>query len=392
MEGKSIRWLTGLLCFLMLGTAGCMNTAFRHASMPADMSYMTEMMSADAMRLPVGDGTSVAVTGNLEQTTNATDRLIMYDATLHVVVPEAGSVLSAIKTLAANLGGYMQSLTGNAIVLRIPGPRLNDAIRQIEQMGEISFRQIMGTDVTEEMLDLDIRQNNMEETRVRLVKLLDRAVKVEELLAIEKELQRVTEAIEVMKGRIKYLMHAVNYSTLTVQVNAPVPVAELQDVIPFPWVRQLASDILLRPDVSYTPDQRFRRWLKMDLPPNCVKLHETKGCTRAMSGNGVMLLIRRESNFEDGSLDFWAPLVRRSLVAEKAVALGNTEEVTLDSGARGLKFTGLKTLGRKTYQYTLWLVVTEDDIYRFECWGLAEEVAKMQSQLDKAAKSMRIRP
>ncbi len=182
---------------------------------------------------------------------------------------------------------------GERAELRIPGPRLSDAIRQIEQMGEISFRQITGTDVTEEMLDLDIRLKNMEETRDRLVKLLDRAGNVEDLLAVEKELQRVTTELEVMKGRIKFLTHAVTYSTLTVRVNASVPLAELQDVIPFPWVRQLASDILLRPDVSYTPEQRFRHWLKMDLPPNCVKLRETKGYTLIMSGNGVMLLLRR---------------------------------------------------------------------------------------------------
>jgi hypothetical protein len=389
MRGMSIRWLASLPCLVIFITVGCTTMYSKKAYMPPDavMSMVTDASPAQA-----ADDTKVAEDGNVEQTTNATDRLIMYDATLHVVVTDAGAALSAIRTMAANLGGYMQSLTGNAIVLRIPGPRLNEAIGQVERMGELTLRQITGTDVTEEMLDLDIRLKNMEETRARLVKLLDRAVKVEELLAVEKELQRVTESLEVMKGRIKYLSHAVKFSTLTVHVNAPVPQAELQDVMPFPWVRQLASEILLRQDVSYTPDQRFRRWLKMDLPSNCVKVHEEKGYTRIMSGSGVMLLIRRESNFEGGSLEFWAPLVRRSLAAEKALALDNTEDVTLASGAHGLKFAGTKTLGRKTYRYMLWLVATEEDIYCFECWGVADEVAKMQPQLDKAAKSMGIRP
>jgi len=372
---------------------GCATMAAKHKQYSAPACEALPERTADGVSVSQAeDGTKVAEDGNFEQTTNATDRLIMYDATLHIVVPDAGSALTAIKTMADNLGGYMQSLTGNAIVLRIPGPRLNEAMRQVEKLGEVSYREIKGTDVTEEMLDLDIRLKNMQETRDRLVKLLDRAVKVEELLAVEKELQRVTESLEVMKGRIKYLSHAVKYSTLTVQVNAPVPQAELQDVIPFPWVRQLASDVLLEPEANFTPEQRFRQWLKMDLPPNCIKLSEAKGFTRVMSGNGVILLIRREKNFEGGSLEFWAPLVRRSLVAEKAIALGNTEEVTLDSGARGLKFTGTKKLGRKAYQYTVWIVVTKDDIYSFECWGLSDEVSKMQSQLDKAAKSMKIKP
>jgi len=392
-----IRWLAVLLCILTLSATGCRSKAFRHSSMSSDMFMTDALMAADSTPLRAEYGTPTeyetrAETGNVEQTTNATDRLIMYDASLHVVVTDADSALRAIKAMTAKLEGYVQSLTGDSIILRIPGPRLNDAIRQIEQMGDISFRQLIGTDVTEEMLDLDIRLKNMEETRDRLVKLLDRAGNVEELLAVEKELQRVTAELEVMKGRVKYLTHAVTYSTLTVRVNAPVPQAELQDIIPFPWVRQLASDVLLRPNASYTPDQRFRQWLKMDLPPNCVKLREMKGYTLVMSGNGVVLLIRRVGNFKGGSLGFWAPIVRRSLIAEKTLALGGTENVTLDSGAQGLKFTGTRTLGRKAYQYTLWLVATAEDIYTLECWGEADEVTKMQSQRDTSAKSMNIYP
>ena len=159
MQETSIRWIAVLLSFLLFGATGC--RSYKHISMAPPIPPPAGMLEAAVSSSQTGEGTKVAETGNLEQTTNATDRLIMYDATLHVVVPDAGSALSAIRTMATALGGYMQSLTGNAIVLRIPEPRLNDAIRQVEQMGEIAFRQITGTDVTEEMLDLDIRLKNM---------------------------------------------------------------------------------------------------------------------------------------------------------------------------------------------------------------------------------------
>jgi len=175
-------------------------------------------------------------------------------------------------------------------------------------------------DVTEEMLDLDIRLKNMQEMRDRLVALLDRAANVEELLAVEQELQRVTAELELIKGRIKYLSHAVSYCTLTVHVNSSVPQEELLEVIPFAWVRSLAADIIPRPGASYTPERRSRHWLKMDMPPNCVTLSEIKGCTRIVSGNGVMLLIRRHDNFAGGSLEFWNPIIRRFLLTGRAMA------------------------------------------------------------------------
>jgi hypothetical protein len=228
--------------------------------------------------------------------------------------------------------------------------------------------------------------------RDRLAALLERAEKIEELLSIEKELQRVTSDLERIKGRIKYLTNAVNYSTLTVRVNTPIAQVELREVIPFPWVRSLASDVLLRPGDRFTPVRRWRRWLRMDTPPGFVTVSDVRDHTRMMNGNFVTLLARRHKNFEDGRLDFWEPLIRRHLMAGKTLAMGETEPIRLDSGARGLKLSGTLTQNRKLHRYALWIVATDSDIYTLECWGADEEVESLMPQLEKSARSMRIRP
>lgn len=386
----AVGWI-GVLFSCVLGlSSGCATYARR---MPYSMAAMPMPLAADVVDTSQpGDGTRVAEDGNVEQTTNALDRIMAYDATLHIVVSDADNALMAMKTIGVNLGGYMQSLSGSAIVLKIPAARLNEAIRQIEALGEVAARRITGLDVTEEMMDLDIRLRNLQETRDRLSKLLEKAVKVDEVLAIEKELQRVTENLELMKGRIQYLSHSVKYSTLTVNVNAPMPQAEVQDVVPVAWVRELGPDKFMGRYANYSPDQRFRRWLKMSLPPNCVKLSESKGRTLIMSGSGVMILVQREENFENGGEGFWAPLVRRSLTVDKAMAVGDWEQVKLDTGVSGQRLSGTRRMGRRTYQYELWLVCTDDDVYTFECWGEAEEMTRMRPQLEVSAKSMDIRP
>lgn len=389
MPIRTILSRLAVLVLLVLPTAGCVTYA--------KMRTADGIAVSDALALPVpmsepaGD-TAPAEEGNIEVTTNAAARLMTYDATLTLVVQDAERTLAQLRAMSVRLGGYMQSLADNAIVLRIPAARLNDALHEAEQCGEVTSRQITGNDVTGEMLDLDTRLRNMQAARDRLATLLEQATKVEEVLAVEKELQRITENLELLKGRIKYLTHAVAYSTLTVRLNAPLAQTELKEAIPFDWVHGLAQDVVPDPGVNYSAEQKFREWIRMELPPGCVKLHETKGYTRAMTGTGVAILVRREKNFENGSLAFWEPLVRRSLAAERTLALGETLRTPLKNGTEAIKITGTRTIGRKTYQYVLWLTANEDDVHTFEAWGETAPMAAIADALDQSAKSMRIKP
>ena len=385
MQNRALRGVVGVLA-VMVTAAGCAtqdwNPPRAYAQAGAAMSPEAVVLAGERFE----SGKLVAATGP-EESTNATDRLMTYDATLRVVVQDVSGSLAALQKMAASLKGYMQSMSESSIILRIPGVQLNEAIRQVEKVGEVASREIKGTDVTEEMRDLDIRLRNMQEMRDRLVKLMDKGDKVEDLLKVEKELERVTESLELLKGRIQYLSHAVAYSTLTVLLNSPVPQTELRDVIPFPWVRNLATDVVLRPEASFDPERHWFSWLKMDLPPSYVKLAEESGWTRAMSGNGVMLMIQRERNFKEGTVAFWTPIVRRWLLGSKVIAIGETQNVTLGTGAPGFSLSGTKTIGRKTYQYMLLTIVGRKYLYTCECWGPAEDVAKDREAIDKAFRS-----
>jgi hypothetical protein len=341
---------------------------------------------------PEETGTAAAELAGVEQTSNAVERLIIYDATVRLVVKDVPGTLSSLKRLASSLGGYMQAMSDNSITLRIPAKQLNETLQRVEDMGEVTSRDIRATDVTEEMLDLDIRLRNAEEARNRLIKLLDKAEKVEDMLKIEKELQRVTEDIERMKGRIKYLSQAVAFSTITVNLNAIAPAAEMREVIPFHWVRQLGDDVTLDEGMEFAPSKRFRPWIRMTLPPSYVRVLDEDGCTRALSGRGVAVLVQRERNFQGGTLEFWTPIVRRWLAQGRAMSVGESVDVALDGGAKGIAMSATVTAGRKTCTYLLSMAVNKDHVYIFECWGPQEDVNKDRDALAAAFRSMNVRP
>lgn len=395
---RSLRWAPVWWSLLLLIGSGCKTYYSKTGGVMlpprAGMDRLSDaaaleggMASADAV-----GGEQTATTGGVEQSAKAAERLMTYDATLCVVVQNVARAMESLKSMTGNLKGYMQSMSENSISLRIPAARLNDAFEEVGKLGEITARTIKGDDVTEEMMDLDIRLRTTEETRNRLAELLKKSDKVEDLLKVEKEMQRVVEQLELIKGRIKYLSHAVAYSTLTVELNSPVAQTEQQEVIPFEWVRNLASDIVLNPDASFTPSRHWWSWLKMELPSAFVKLSEHEGRTRAMSGNGVMLLVRRQENFEGGTPVFWTQIIRRWLVSNRVIALSAVKDVTLMTGAKGTEFVGTKDVGRKTFQYVLVIVVDRKYIHTVECWGPVEEMAKERATVDESVKTLKVRP
>jgi len=77
----------------------------------------------------------------------------------------------------------------------------------------------LGEDVTEEYRDLEIRLDSAEKTRKRYLELLNKAEKVDEILKIERELERLNGEIDLLKGKINRLTHLAQYATITVQTS-----------------------------------------------------------------------------------------------------------------------------------------------------------------------------
>ena len=80
-------------------------------------------------------------------------------------------------------------------------------------------------DVGEEFVDINARVANAKRLEERLVNLLaTRTGKLEDVLAVERELARVREEIERSEGRIRYLKTRAAISTLSVTVHEPMPI------------------------------------------------------------------------------------------------------------------------------------------------------------------------
>jgi hypothetical protein len=149
--------------------------------------------------------------------------MVVFTARIELEVGDVDSTLDDLLALTEDYGGFIASVntrsgTG-AITIRVPQTWFYDAVSDVEGLGEVQNRDIKGEDVTEDYVDLQARLSNLERQEERLNEILALGTTVEEVLKVEKELERVRGEIEGLKGEIQYLESRVELATITVLLN-----------------------------------------------------------------------------------------------------------------------------------------------------------------------------
>ena len=188
------------------------------------------------------------------ETASATDTptagpLLIYTAELNLAVHEVREHMNEVIAVADDVGGFLASQDQAVVVIRVPASRFRETLNRIEALGDVLNRQIAAQDVSDQVRDIRIRLRNAIQMRDRLAELLERAETVPESLTIERELERLTESIELLRGQLRVLEDRVAYSTITVRFQ---PIRQDREVprerfrLPFPWLNDLGLHRLMR--------------------------------------------------------------------------------------------------------------------------------------------------
>ncbi len=156
---------------------------------------------------------------------------LIYTAELSLEVDNARLAVEAADSLAVASGGLVADsrITQNAdgketatVRLRIPSQRLDEVLVQLRQLGAVRHEVLYTEDVTKDYADMETRLAVKEETGARLRHLLtSQAGNLADVLAVERELGRVTEEIELLKGERRYYDERIAYSTVTLTLVEP---------------------------------------------------------------------------------------------------------------------------------------------------------------------------
>ena len=165
--------------------------------------------------------------GVLAQVGSAQQRVIK-TANLELEVPrgEFRSSVEDVIALAQQLDGVVQSTSIDdtsrrmgMIQIRVPSNVFESALAQLDAIGDIKSEHIEGEDVGEEFVDLQARLRNGRAQERVLLRLMDRATSVADTIRVQRQLERVQQGIEQLKGRLRFLEDRTSLSTITIDLR-----------------------------------------------------------------------------------------------------------------------------------------------------------------------------
>jgi len=221
--------------------------------------YVEPNMPAPTMTTDNSKAARVANLSPVVSTEAQTDRLVIQNVDMSIVVRDVAARLNAIEQMAQEMGGYVvsanlyQNIVNGVkvpeaqVMIRVPVKRLNEALEKIKaDTVDVPSQNQNSQDVTAEYVDLQSRLKNLEAAEAQLLKIMEKAEKTEDVLAVFNQLTSIREQIEVIKGQIKYYEESAALSAISVHIvaEASVQPIEVGGWKINGWVKEAIQDLI----------------------------------------------------------------------------------------------------------------------------------------------------
>ena len=156
-------------------------------------------------------------------------RQVISTATISIEVEKVQVASAEVRGIAESLGGFVEQLSSSGgannqqanITIRVPQGQFSTAVERLMALGEVQNQNQGSEDVSERFIDLKARLKSAEREEQSLLSLLERTLKVNEILTVERELNRVRSEIERLQGQLNFLERRVDLATISVFLFTP---------------------------------------------------------------------------------------------------------------------------------------------------------------------------
>lgn len=162
-----------------------------------------------------------------------------FDETTNEIIKNTNSVGGYIEN--SDITGRRLNNQGTVInrrayfTLRIPETRLAGFILDVNNLGNVINSQTQGEDISSQYFDTEARLKSLRIHEERLLEILKKAAKIEDVITLEKELSNVRYEIENLTGTLNKWDNLVNFATLNIEV---MEVQEMLEVRKAPFSLQ----------------------------------------------------------------------------------------------------------------------------------------------------------
>ena len=166
-------------------------------------------------------------------------RKVIYTVNMQLVVDDFDKAHKALELLVkeqevrgafigrADVSGSAGSRRHGSWTIRVPSEILRDFIDNVGVLGDMQRSTLESKDVTEEYCDVETRVKNKRVEEERLIGHLKSSTgRLDEILTVEREINRVRGEAEQLQGRLNVLAHLSALSTVQIQIT------ERKDYVP----------------------------------------------------------------------------------------------------------------------------------------------------------------
>lgn len=139
--------------------------------------------------------------------------------------------MNAVSSKIEEFGGYVQSsqITGKGydykgdrssyMVARIPSDKLKQFLNASEGFGNVINKSESIEDVTMQYTDTEARRKSLQIEFDRLLALIDKADKLEDIIKLEERLSQVRYQMDSLTAQLKVLENQITYSTVSMEIH-----------------------------------------------------------------------------------------------------------------------------------------------------------------------------
>ena len=161
--------------------------------------------------------------------------MVIRTAQLAVEVQDMEAALAQVRAIASHAGGFVsasdthvekqndQDRTVANLTLQVRSVSADSAMSDLRALGKVTAESSGSQDVTDEYVDLDSNLRNLQASEAAILKLMDRATQIQDVLSLQRELTNIRGQIERIQGRKTYLERRTDMATITLALRLPTP-------------------------------------------------------------------------------------------------------------------------------------------------------------------------
>ena len=223
--------ITWIFCggLLILGSVGC---GVEQRSSSIDYALGQSNGHVENIAILESDPLLAGKFVAMQDATATAKRKIIYNSKISVETSDIDQFSEGLNSKLASLGGFIadfneQRFAGDrrsrTWTLRVDVDKFDELISWFDGESNVTHKEVTSQDVTEEFVDLSARLENKRNTERRLVALLEeRPGKLDEVLSVEREIDRVREDVERIEGRLRFLSERTALSTVTLTATTRI--------------------------------------------------------------------------------------------------------------------------------------------------------------------------